>query len=121
MVQERARALAHLVEDLLEVMRLDAGAEIAAEEPFDLARLVGDVARDRLPEAALDLPPTLQVQTDPRRVERVLVNLLENARKYGAAPFTVAIDPEALTITVRDSGPGFGPFLHRAEIGRAHV
>ena len=114
MVQERARALAHLVEDLLEVMRLDAGAEIASEEPFDLARLVGDVARDRLPEAALELPPTLQVQTDPRRVERVLVNLLENARKYGAAPFTVAIDPEALTITVRDSGPGFGPFLQRA-------
>lgn len=114
MVQERARALAHLVEDLLEVLRLDAGAEIAAEEPFDLVRLVGDVARDRLPEAALDLPPTLQVQTDPRRIERVLVNLLENARKYGAAPYSVRVDPDALTITVRDSGPGFGAFLERA-------
>ena len=114
MVQERARALAHLVEDLLEVMRLDAGAETALEEQFDLVRLVGDVARDRLPEARLDLPATLRVQSDPRRVERVLVNLLENARKYGAAPYDVVVDADAMTITVKDSGPGFGPFLERA-------
>ena len=114
MVKERAAAIAHLVEDLLEVMRLDAGAETALVEEFDLVRLVGDVARDRLPEAALELPPALRVQTDPRRVERVLVNLMENARRYGAAPFEVRVDPDDLAITVRDSGPGFGPFLDRA-------
>ena len=114
MVQERARALAHLVEDLLEVMRLDAGAETALEEQFDLVRLVRDVVRDRLAEAEVEAPLTLQVQSDPRRIERVLVNLLENARRYGAAPFAVAVDAEAMTITVRDSGPGFGPFLERA-------
>ena len=114
MVKERAAALAHLVEDLLEVMRLDAGAETAHDAEFDLVRLVGDVARDRLPEAALDLPPSLHVQSDPRRLERVLVNLLENARKYGDAPYAVHVDADALTITVRDSGPGFGAFLDRA-------
>ena len=114
MVKERAAAIAHLVEDLLEVMRLDAGAETALEEEFDLVRLVGDVARDRLPEAVLELPSTLRVQTDPRRVERVLVNLMENARKYGAAPYAVRVDADDLSIIVRDSGPGFGPFLDRA-------
>ena len=41
MVKERARALAHLVEDLLEVMRLDAGAETPMAQEFDLVRLVG--------------------------------------------------------------------------------
>ncbi len=114
MVKERARALAHLVEDLLEVMRLDAGAETAVAQQFDLVRLVRDVAGDRLPEAELDLPVTLQVESDPRRLERIMVNLLENARRYGAAPYCVSIDPTALTITVRDSGDGFGPFLDRA-------
>jgi signal transduction histidine kinase len=114
MVKERARALAHLVEDLLEVMRLDAGAETAMAQQFDLVRLVGDVARDRLPDAELDLPVTLRIESDPRRLERVLVNLMENARRYGAAPFRVVVDGEAMTITVRDSGPGFGAFLERA-------
>ncbi|MGI9188326.1 MAG: ATP-binding protein [Gaiellales bacterium] len=114
MVKERARALAHLVEDLLEVMRLDAGAETPMAQQFDLVRLVGDVARDRLPEAELALPVTLRIESDPRRLERVLVNLMENARRYGAAPFRVAVDGEAMTITVRDSGSGFGAFLDRA-------
>jgi signal transduction histidine kinase len=114
MVKERARALAHLVEDLLEVMRLDAGAETLMPQEFDLVRLVGDVARDRLPEAELVLPPTLRIESDPRRLERVLVNLMENARRYGAAPFQIVVDSETVTVTVRDSGPGFGPFLERA-------
>lgn len=114
MVKERARALAHLVEDLLEVMRLDAGAETPMAQQFDVVRLVGDVARDRLPEAELELPPTLRIESDPRRLERVLVNLMENARRYGAQPFRVSIDADAMTITVRDSGAGFGAFLDRA-------
>ncbi|MEI6689000.1 MAG: HAMP domain-containing sensor histidine kinase [Thermoleophilia bacterium] len=114
MVKERARALAHLVEDLLEVMRLDAGAETPMAQQFDLVRLVGDVARDRLPEAELVLPVTCQIESDPRRLERVLVNLMENARRYGAEPFRVVVDADAMTITVRDTGTGFGAFLDRA-------
>jgi signal transduction histidine kinase len=114
MVKERARALAHLVEDLLEVMRLDAGAETAMAQEFDLVRLVSDVARDRLPEAELVLPSTLRIESDPRRLERVLVNLTENARRYGDAPFRIEVSAEEMTITVRDSGAGFGSFLERA-------
>jgi signal transduction histidine kinase len=114
MVKERARALAMLVEDLLEVMRLDAGAETALSERFDLMRLVHDVVRDRLPEAAVSGPVDLPVQSDPRRLERVLVNLIENARRHGRAPFAVEVDGVALTVTVRDGGDGFGPFLEQA-------
>ena len=114
MVKERARAIAHLVEDLLEVMRLDGGAETALSERFDLVRLVMDVVRERLPEAVVEMPLELRLQTDPRRLERVLVNLIENARRHGRAPYVVTIDPVALTVTVRDHGAGFGVFLERA-------
>lgn len=114
MVKGRARELAHLVEDLLEVMRLDAGAEVASSDQFDLVRMVADVVRDRLPEAVLTAPAALRVESDPRRLERVLVNLLENARRHGRAPFAVVVDPAGPTITVRDSGGGFGLLLDRA-------
>ncbi len=114
MVKERARALAMLVEDLLEVMRLDAGAETALSERFDLMRLVQDVVRDRLPDAAVTGPAELAVQSDPRRLERVLVNLIENARRHGRAPFAVDVEAHALAVTVRDAGDGFGAFLGQA-------
>ena len=44
----------------------------------------------------------------------MLVNLIENARRHGRAPFAVEVDERALTVTVRDGGDGFGPFLERA-------
>ena len=96
MVKERAGALAHLVEDLLEVMRLDAGAETAMSDQFDLVRLVGDVTRDRLPEAEVTLPLTLRVQSDPRRLERILVNLLELLSQSLWTSLGLAIDVDSL-------------------------
>jgi len=46
-------------------------------------------------------------------MERVLVNLLENAAKYGAAPIEIAAEatPDTLRFTVRDHGPGLPPAL----------
>jgi signal transduction histidine kinase len=114
MVQERAAALAELVEDLLEVMRLDAGGETARQEEFDLVRLVRDVVGERVPEAVVDAPEHLVVQSDPRRLERVLGNLVDNARRHGADPIEVRVDPVAMAVTVRDHGRGFGEFLDYA-------
>src|SRR5262249_58661331 len=71
MVRERASALAALVEDLLEVMRLESG-ELPRLDPFDLARLVRDVVHLRLPGADVDAPQELAVLNDSRRVQRIL-------------------------------------------------
>lgn len=114
MVKERAAALAQLVEDLLEVMRLEAGGETARQEEFDLVRLVRDVARDRVPDAEIAAPERLVVQSDPRRLERVLANLLDNARRYGRPPIQIRVDAVEPSITVRDHGAGFGSFLDQA-------
>ena len=113
MVRERASALAALVEDLLEVMRLEGGTEEARVERFDLVRLVSDVARQRAPEALLDAPHALQVSSDPRRVERVLANLLDNAVRHGRPPVCIIVRRDG-SVTVRDYGEGFGPFLEHA-------
>ncbi len=113
MARERATAIAHLVEDLLEVMRLEGGSEEALRERFDLVRLVRDVVRLRAPEARVDAPVALEIESDPRRLERVVANLLDNAVRHGAAPISVHVRPGPI-LQVRDSGPGYGSFINRA-------
>jgi two-component system sensor histidine kinase MtrB len=97
-----------LVDDLMEVSRFDAMAEQIAIEPVDLARLMRTVASARLPGATLTLPETpVVVDTDPRRIERILGNLLDNAREHGAgAPVEVRLvrTAEAIVIAVADRG-----------------
>src|SRR4051794_1953424 len=115
MVRERAAALAALVEDLLEVMRLESG-EMPRLDPFDLARLVRDVVHLRLPGADVDAPHELAVLNDSRRVERIVANLLDNARRHGRPPVQVRVltDGGDALIEVRDHGDGFGRFLPHA-------
>jgi len=49
------------------------------------------------------------VETDPRRVERILTNLAANALRHGAPPVVVEVDGPL--VRVRDHGPGFPPDL----------
>jgi signal transduction histidine kinase len=112
-VRHRAGDLARLVDELLEVLRLDGDREQADASAFDLAALVRDVVRERAPGAVVSGPEVLVVASDARRVERVLGNLLDNAVQHGAAPIAVEISPAAM-IVVRDAGCGFGSFLSRA-------
>jgi two-component system sensor histidine kinase MtrB len=102
-----------LVEELMELSRFDAAAERLATEPIDLVRLVRSVVAARLPEAELRLPSEpLVVETDQRRLERILGNLLDNAREHGGgADATVTLDvaPDELVLAVADRGPGVPP------------
>ena len=105
--------LRSLVDDLMEVSRFDARAEQIALEPVDLGRLVATVAAARLPEATLELPGVpLVVETDPRRLERILGNLLDNAREHAAGSpveVTLSADRDAIALAVADRGPGVPP------------
>jgi signal transduction histidine kinase len=107
--------LRSLVDDLMEVSRFDAHAEQIAVEPVDLGHLVRAITASRLPEASLSLPERpLVIDTDPRRLDRILANLLDNAREHApGAPVAVslAIDGEAgeIVVAVTDRGPGVPP------------
>ncbi len=104
------RRLRVLVDDLMEISRFDADAERPALEPVDLGRVVTGAVAARLPEAAVSLPPTpLVVDCDPRRLDRILGNLLDNARDHApGAPVEVALQAtrEGAVIVVADRGPG---------------
>ncbi|MFI0260150.1 sensor histidine kinase [Streptomyces sp. NPDC017056] len=115
LVRDRAQTMRSLVEDLLEVSRLDAGVESAQLDAVDLPSLVrGIVGRAERVRGITDVEvvvagPARVVETDRRRVERVLVNLLANAAKHGRPPVEVRV--EGTRIVVRDHGPGYPPEL----------
>ncbi|MEU3056830.1 HAMP domain-containing sensor histidine kinase [Streptomyces griseus] len=109
LVRDRLRALNALVEDLLEISRLDAGAERARLDPVPLGELVADVVRRTGTDTRVSVADAEVVETDPRRVERIVVNLVANAHRHGAAPVEVTVT--GARIAVRDHGPGFPPDL----------
>ncbi|WP_435843807.1 HAMP domain-containing sensor histidine kinase [Streptomyces hirsutus] len=126
LVLDRAKAMRTLVEDVLEVARLDGASERAELQDILLGEFVARriAARSSRPDQAGPREPGLirtggpgdqdvtvrvvresEVTTDPRRLERVLFNLLANAARHGRPPVEVSV--EGRVVRVRDHGPGF--------------
>jgi signal transduction histidine kinase len=115
-VKERASRLHALVEDLLEISRLENGAATADLRMVDLEGFVRSVT-DR--HAAVAVSPRGSpgaVMTDPRRLERVLDNLLHNAARHGTPPIEVLVGPGRIVVT--DRGPGFSEEMLRQATAR---
>ncbi|MFH8533780.1 ATP-binding protein [Streptomyces tendae] len=109
LVQDRVRVLRTLVEDLLEISRLDAGAERAERQRVPLAEAVADSLDRTGLETDLTANGAGYAETDPRRLDRIVTNLVVNAHRHGRGP--VAVTVAGTTVTVRDHGPGFPPEL----------
>ncbi|WAU86127.1 HAMP domain-containing sensor histidine kinase [Streptomyces sp. Qhu-G9] len=105
LVRDRAQAMRQLVEDVLEVARLDSASERAELQDIMLGEFVTRRVTARDPEIRVRVVHESRVTTDPRRLERVLINLLVNAAKHGRPPIEVTV--EGRVIRVRDHGPGF--------------
>lgn len=111
LIRARVRDLRGLVEDLLEISRLDAGAELPVRAQVPL----GAVVSEAVARTGLDTEVTVAdeqraedattVETDPRRLERIISNLVVNAHRHGDTPVEVTV--EGRTVVVRDHGPGF--------------
>ena len=104
------RRLRVLVDDLMELSRFDAQAEKADLEPLDLGEAIRSIVAGRLPSADLLLPDeTVIVDADIRRLDRIVGNLLDNARHHAPdSPVEVSLEREGPTARVRvaDRGPG---------------
>lgn len=123
-VQRQAARLQRLVEELLELGRLDAGATNLRSDALDLGPfgphllgLVGELLAER--RTTLRLALRGRVCGDAGALEQVLHNLVENAVKYGSPGGTVEVASEErdgwVHISVRDDGPGIDP-AHRARL-----
>jgi len=124
-MQEQARRMARLIDDLLSLSRIELNAHRRPDTPVGLAPIVRQVAdgletlaRDRGVTVNIDNANAMSVLGDHDELVRVFENLVENALKYGAAGRRVDIklgqgssaegEPEA-QVSVRDYGPGIAP------------
>jgi signal transduction histidine kinase len=110
-VKERAARLHDLVEDLLEISRLENGAATADLRMVDLEGFVRSVTARHAAVTVNQRGAPGEVMTDPRRLERVLDNLLQNATRHGTPPVEVLVGPGR--IVVADRGPGFSDEMLR--------
>jgi two-component system sensor histidine kinase MtrB len=110
-IASQVRRFDRTVMDLLELSRLDAGSGKTQEEIVNLADLVKRVAQ-RHGFADVPFATTLnnddETALDKRRIERIVLNLLENARDHagGATSISVTGDERELRIAVEDAGAG---------------
>jgi signal transduction histidine kinase len=106
---EDVKRLRDLVEDLLEISRLEAGTQPVRQEQVDLGSLVDTALRARgwRERVRLEAAEVVLV-TDPRRVERIVANLVGNALEHGGRDVAVRVGADGVGafVEVADRGPG---------------
>jgi GAF domain-containing protein len=108
---EQGERLRRLLEELLDLSRLDARGVSVKPKPFVLASVLGEIVSEALPSSAtveVDVPDDLVVVADRHVLDRVVSNLLINAVRHGAEPITLSaeVGDRQLRISVEDSGDG---------------
>jgi signal transduction histidine kinase len=108
----QVRRFDQMVMDLLELSRIDAGSTEMIREEVDIEELVTRIAqRYGFGETPIEIDPTVPrtVRIDKLRFERILANLLDNAREHAGGPSRVKVEPHGrhgIALAVDDAGPG---------------
>ena len=117
-VRKHSDRLAHLIEDLLMVSRLESGQATVNLQSLHLAtevlRVLDDLKRSaekKKVQLSLAVDPQLHVLADSDLLEQILLNLLENAIKYGSMGGKVSVhaepyDRDQIRVSISDDGPG---------------
>jgi signal transduction histidine kinase len=112
MLRDQGRRLGTLVEQLLDLSRLD--AEAISIEPQVLPvrerieELVRSTAGERVADVTVEVPADLEASVDPAAFDRILSNLVANALRYGEPPVIVRAEQRDrhFRLAVEDRGPG---------------
>ena len=130
MVQTSARHLLDLINDVLDISKIEAGQLEVSLDRFDLAQLIREMVEAARPMAegkGLDLqaeiaPSVEEVRSDRRRVGQILTNLLSNAIKFtevgrvrvgcveAGSEIVIAVEDTGIGIAKEDLGKLFVPF-----------
>ncbi len=125
-IDQEARRLTHLVENVLHFSRAGRGAHRIIPQVVEIATQVEDVvdtfaplARSRRADLRVDLQPGVVAPVDAGALRQILLNLLDNAVKYGPVGQIVVVrarmDAACVRIEVEDQGPGI-PARDRARV-----
>jgi PAS domain S-box-containing protein len=128
-VSRNARTLLRHVDDLLDVVRLEADELNPVDQDTDVAALcrsVGQhfasVAHELDIDSRVDVPVTLITRTDPKLLQRVLLNLMSNAFKFtptgSCVRLSLACRGDRMVFEVADGGPGIAPEWREAVFER---
>ncbi|MBA2477460.1 MAG: HAMP domain-containing histidine kinase, partial [Sporichthyaceae bacterium] len=120
LLQKELDRFESLLGELLEISRFDAGVAVLEPEEVDCRELarqattsLGALAERAGIELVLDLPAgPCPAEVDPRRIDRILRNLVANAIEHGErrpVQVTVGADDRTVAFTVRDHGVGLRP------------
>jgi len=119
MIANSGRRLLDLVNQVLDLSRIEAGGERPHVVEFDAVDVVRGVVESLGPasqekEIAIDLiaPPDVVMRSDPARLERIVTNLVANAVRFtaeGGVSVTVEEERGYLSVAVSDTGPGIPP------------
>jgi len=116
-VMRNGRSLLKTVNDLLDVSKLEAGKLTPVYARVDLSEIVrltcslfDGIAKDADVDYSVEVPHALIAEVDPEMIQRVLLNLLSNAFKFGAAGGVISCALESAghnaILQVQDKGPG---------------
>ena len=111
-IRRQAERIARLADDLYDVSRLEAQSLLLSPREVDLLHAVeaGLATVNDPTDVEVRIPAAVSVHADPRRLEQVIANLVENAIEHGGAPVIVelegASEDGALVVAVSDRGPG---------------
>jgi signal transduction histidine kinase len=114
-LEQQTARMALLVEQLLDLSRLDAEAVDVKPQELDLRLRLEDVvavaAGSRLADVRVEVVGPAVAVVDPSIVDHIVTNLVTNALRYGQAPVLVSAVVEGghVRISVEDAGPGVAP------------
>jgi PAS domain S-box-containing protein len=137
MVQESARHLLALINDVIDISKIEAGKIEASVSRFSLAATMEEIrnsmapaARDQKLSLTVEIPAGVTVTSDERRIRQIVMNLVSNAIKFtdrGEVRVAAAQAGDLIEIRVSDTGIGIGsedlprlfhPFVRIATPGR---
>jgi signal transduction histidine kinase len=112
---QQSQRMRNLVEQLLDLSRLDAEAVEIRPEPLEVLSRVEEIvaaaAGDRADDVRIAVPAELEATVDPAAFDRIVSNLVVNALRYGAPPVLVGAEhrDRHFRVSVEDRGSGVPP------------